>query len=203
MFIGYCICVLERYCFHRWDPYATIFSFIQRLESLTPSLPNYGGRGYGFGRVVCGGVRKGNWQYNPRLSRPPCCTTGRHNRARQKFMYWRHHNNSAFGSWYAADRNYPRSHSTDDNGSKEPREPPWWHFPWNFFNSFCVSLLFGCRSFFHFRCWCRLRHRLFDISVSFSIISSRLCCLLSKQIIIPDSSVDNDSFSVFQAILFE
>ena len=124
MFIGYCICVLERYCFHRWDPYATIFSLIRRLESLTPHLPCYGGRGYGFGGNVCGTFKKGNWQYNPRFSRPPCCTTGRHARARRKFVYWRHHNNSAFGSWYTPDQDYSWSRSTDDAGSAEPPAPP-------------------------------------------------------------------------------
>ena len=65
MFIGYGIFVLERYCFQRWDPYAIMFSLIRRLESLTPQLPSYGGSGYGFGGTVCGGFRKGNWQYNP------------------------------------------------------------------------------------------------------------------------------------------
>ena len=125
MFLGYCICVFERYCFHHWDPYAVIFSLIRRLESLSPQLLCYNGQGYSFDSIICGGVQKGNWQYNPRLSRPPCCTTGRHGRARQKFLYWRHHNNSAFGSWYNPDHNFSSTGSTDDAGSAEPFVPPW------------------------------------------------------------------------------
>merc|ERR1711884_544176 len=123
---------------------------------------------------------------------------GRHARSRQKFVYWRHHNNSAFGSWYQPDKNYSGSRYTpDDAGFTEPTVPPWWHFPWDSFNPVCASLLFGCRSFFHLRCWCRLRHRLSDLSVSFSIIYSRLCCLLSKRIILSNYGLDNSSFSFY------
>ena len=195
-------CVFERYCFHRWDIYAAIYHLIHRTESLFPELPCYSGWGFSTGTSLCGGIQKRNWQYNPRMSRPPNCISGWHGCSWQKFLYWQHHTNSAFSLWYKPSPTYMSSDTNDDDGSNEPPAPPWWYFLRGYFCSLQMLILSGCHTHLHFKWWCWLRHRLSDFLVSFCVIYHRVHCLLTKQTVASAFGFKDELYSIYSTDLW-
>ena len=195
MFFRYCVYIFERFLFHRWNFYGATFRFIRRVESVILSLPSFGRRGYSTDTYLCGGGHKGMWQYNPRLFQPPNCTLGRHAWAQRKFLYWRHHNNSAFGSWYKPSSTSTSS-ATEPNPS-EPLAPPWWYFPWFFFSSLCTLIVSCCGTHLHFKWWCCLHHQLSELLVSFHVIYHRAGYLLTKQSIASAFGFDDEFYTIY------
>ena len=129
MGIGYFIYSLERFIYTWFDPYSYVFFLLHQMIRFLPSLPNYGGGLYYSSDTFVFNGRKGIWQYNPRLSRPPNCTSGRHACSRRKHLYWRHHTNTGLGIWSNVTQPTPAPVPSD----LTPTAPPWWWQPRGYF----------------------------------------------------------------------
>ena len=191
--LGYFVYSLECFMFNHLEIYGSIFSLIRCFKLLLPALPNYDEHCCYLSNLYISSSCKGVWQYNPCFSWPPSCTSGWHAQLQHKFLYWRHHLNSSFGSWYK---------TTPPTSPSKPSPtishvPPWWWHTWEYFALLQSTIISLCWTHLHFKWWTRLCHHLVEFLVHFPIIYSRFLSLLQSSCIFTSFGFDDNLYWIY------